>query len=55
MIDELRDLIESMWRIREPFVGDVLAAIGRLHPDAKTAKAARKALLRHRSHLANLR
>ena len=55
MIDELRDLIESMWRMREPFVGDVLAAIGRLHPDAKTAKAARKALLRHRSHLANLR
>ncbi len=55
IIDEIGDLIESMWRIREPYVGDVLAAIGRLHPDAKVAKAARKALIRHRSHLANRR
>ena len=53
-IDDIAGFIDTVWRIPEPHAGDVLAAIGRLHPDRATAKQARKALIRHRSHLANM-
>jgi len=54
-IEDIAGFIDTIWRIPEPHVGDVLAAIGRIHPDRATAKHARKALIRHRSHLANIR
>lgn len=54
-IDDIAGFIDTIWRIPEPHVGDVLASIGRIHPDRATAKHARKALIRHRSHLANIR
>ncbi len=53
-IDDLAGFIDRAWRIREPYVGELLAAIGRLHPDRALAKTARKAVIRHQSHLANL-
>lgn len=52
-IDEIEHFIDEVWRIREPHAGDLLAAIGRSHPDKRVAKLARTAVVRHRSHLAN--
>ena len=54
-LGEIGDFIDRVWRIREPHAGDVLAGIARVHPDPKVAKRARKAVLQHRTHLANLR
>jgi hypothetical protein len=50
---ERRLLVEQGWRIDDPSVLPVLDALGRDHPDRGTAKAARKAALRHRSRLAD--
>ncbi|TVL90982.1 hypothetical protein [Streptomyces sp. SAJ15] len=58
--DELRELVEvlvgrseaffdSAWRVDHPATADVLEAMGRLHPDKKTAKDARKAAFKARS------
>ncbi|WP_116215586.1 hypothetical protein [Streptomyces olivoreticuli] len=58
--DELRDLVtdlvgrhsgffDSAWRVDHPSTADVLEAMGRLHPDKKTAKEARKAAFKARS------
>ena len=47
------DLIDDMWRCGVEETSDVLAAIGRHAPDKKIAKAARRALLRRNSWLAN--
>ncbi|MFI1795807.1 hypothetical protein ACH427_00415 [Streptomyces sp. NPDC020379] len=58
--DELRDLVtdlvgrhsgffDSAWRVDHPATADVLEAMGRLHPDKKTAKEARKAAFKARS------
>ncbi|MFF3747995.1 hypothetical protein [Streptomyces kronopolitis] len=58
--DELRELIlglteqhsgffETAWRVDHPATADVLEAMGRLHPDKKAAKEARKAAFKARS------
>jgi hypothetical protein len=49
------EFFELLWRVEEPWAGDVLAAIGRLYPDKVIAKQARKAVMQHHTHLANLR
>ncbi|GAA0409246.1 hypothetical protein [Streptomyces luteireticuli] len=57
---ELRDLVQglvgqhsgffdSAWRVEHPATADVLEAMGRLHPDKKVAKEARKAAFKARS------
>ncbi|MFJ9418517.1 hypothetical protein ACIRPT_30830 [Streptomyces sp. NPDC101227] len=57
---ELRDLVQSLteqhsgffdtvWRVEHPATADVLEAMGRLHPDKKAAKEARKAAFKARS------
>ncbi|KOU55343.1 hypothetical protein ADK57_44920 [Streptomyces sp. MMG1533] len=58
--DELRGLVEGLaqqhsgffaaaWRVDHPATPDVLEAMGRLHPDKKIAKEARKAAFKARS------
>lgn len=58
--DELRALVEGLarqhggffaaaWRVDHPATADVLEAMGRLHPDKKIAKEARKAAFKARS------
>ncbi|WP_338695273.1 hypothetical protein V2W30_09500 [Streptomyces sp. Q6] len=58
--DELQALVEglaaqhsgffaSAWRVEHPATADVLEAMGRLHPDKKVAKEARKAAFKARS------
>ncbi|MEV0635615.1 hypothetical protein AB0I77_11710 [Streptomyces sp. NPDC050619] len=58
--DELRGLVEGLaqqhsgffaaaWRVEHPATADVLEAMGRLHPDKKIAKEARKAAFKARS------
>ncbi|KNB53058.1 hypothetical protein [Streptomyces caatingaensis] len=57
---ELRDLVQglvgqhsgffdSAWRVDHPATADVLEAMGRLHPDKKISKEARKAAFKARS------
>ncbi|MEJ7765821.1 MAG: hypothetical protein WKF86_10020, partial [Acidimicrobiales bacterium] len=46
-------LLNRLWKVPSPLVAAVLDAIGATHPTKATAKAARKAALRHRSWLAN--
>lgn len=59
--DELQALVEGLaqqhsgffdmaWRVGHPATPDVLEAMGRLHPDKKIAKEARKAAFKARSH-----
>lgn len=52
----VRDLVarhdgffDAAWRVAHPATADVLEAMGRLHPDRKTAKEARKAAFKARS------
>ncbi|MDQ0990201.1 hypothetical protein [Streptomyces sp. V3I7] len=58
--DELQALVEGLaaqhsgffqaaWRVEHPDTADVLEAMGRLHPDKKVAKEARKAAFKARS------
>ncbi|MEU3825325.1 hypothetical protein AB0F36_08360 [Streptomyces sp. NPDC029080] len=58
--EELQALVEGLaaqhsgffaaaWRVEHPAVADVLDAMGRLHPDKKVAKEARKAAFKARS------
>lgn len=58
--DELRALVEGLamqhsgffaaaWRVEHPATADVLEAMGRLHPDKRIAKEARKAAFKARS------
>lgn len=49
------EIFRFLWHVEEPWAGDVLAAVGRLHPDKATAKQARKAVMQHQTHLANKR
>lgn len=42
-------MLDAAWRVRRPETEAVLAAIGGHHPDKAVAKAARKALFKHRS------
>jgi hypothetical protein len=46
------DLLDHIWRSEHPRLADVLQVIGANHPVKVVAKAARKALIRHRSWLA---
>lgn len=46
-------LLDRLWRVPSPATASVLDGIGATHPLKYTAKAARKAALRHRSWLAN--
>ena len=59
-LDELQGLVEGLagqhsgffdtaWRVDHPATADVLEAMGRLHPDKKVAKDARKAAFKARS------
>ncbi|MFJ7152959.1 hypothetical protein ACIQVT_32985 [Streptomyces sp. NPDC100445] len=59
--EELQALVEGLasrhsgffaaaWRVEHPATADVLEAMGRLHPDKKVAKEARKAAFKARSH-----
>lgn len=61
--DELQALVEGLaqqhsgffdtaWRVGHPATPDVLDAMGRLHPDKKIAKEARKAAFKARSQQA---
>lgn len=52
---EPTEFFNLLWRVSEPWAGDVLATVGRLHPDKAIAKQARKAVMQHHTHLANLR
>lgn len=54
--DLVRDLVarhdgffDAAWRVEHPATADVLEAMGRLHPDRKAAKDARKAAFKARS------
>lgn len=47
-----RGLPEQLWRVDRPDTAPLLEALGQFLPDKATAKAARKALLKHRSWLA---
>jgi hypothetical protein len=58
--EELRDLVQGLaqqhsgffaaaWRVDHPATADVLEAMGRLHPDKRIAKEARKAAFKARS------
>lgn len=54
--DLVRDLVarhegffDAAWRVEHPATADVLEAVGRLHPDRKAAKEARKAAFKARS------
>jgi len=53
--DELTGMLDDMWRHPGAETGAVLDALGRHLPDAKLAKAARKAAMQHRSWMANQR
>jgi hypothetical protein len=46
-------LLSQLWRQTIPTVGSVLANLGRHHPVAPVAKAARKAAMQHATHQAN--
>ncbi|MEJ7766141.1 MAG: hypothetical protein WKF86_11660, partial [Acidimicrobiales bacterium] len=46
-------LLDRLWKVPNPLAAGVLDGIGATHPMKATAKAARKAALRHRSWLAN--
>jgi hypothetical protein len=48
------DLLERLWRCRQSETIEVLDALGKFLPDKALAKAARKAVIRHRSWIANL-
>ncbi|MBT2504410.1 hypothetical protein J7I98_00595 [Streptomyces sp. ISL-98] len=61
---ELQDLVagltgrhsgffDAAWRVDHPATADVLEAMGRLHPDKKAAKEARKAAFKARSRSVN--
>lgn len=43
------DFFEQAWRVEHPATAQVLEAMGRLHPDKKASKEARKAAFKARS------
>lgn len=47
--DGLHSMLDQAWRVMRPETEQVLAAIGSAHPDKPIAKAARKALFKHRT------
>ncbi len=53
--DDQLSLLRELWQLPSPAVGAVLTSLGRSHPTARIAKAARKAAMQHASHEANRR
>jgi len=49
LVDQSGGFFESVWKVDHPATADVLEAMGRLHPDKKAAKEARKAAFKARS------
>ncbi|MFE2183377.1 hypothetical protein [Streptomyces sp. NPDC059455] len=49
LVDQSGSFFDSAWRVDHPATADVLEAMGRLHPDKKAAKEARKAAFKARS------
>ncbi|MFF7649907.1 hypothetical protein ACFZCY_08600 [Streptomyces sp. NPDC007983] len=49
LVDQSGGFFESAWKVDHPATADVLEAMGRLHPDKKAAKEARKAAFKARS------
>jgi hypothetical protein len=54
-IADMTAFVDAIWRFEDDHVGRVLDAIGRLHPQPRTAKAARRSAMKHRSHRAERR
>ncbi len=50
--DRHLEFLDTIWRLDHPRLPDLLDALGAHHPTKSVAKAARKALVRHRSRLA---
>ncbi|MET8010514.1 hypothetical protein ABZU86_17550 [Streptomyces sp. NPDC005271] len=49
LVDQTGSFFDSAWRVDHPATAEVLEAMGRLHPDKKAAKEARKAAFKARS------
>ncbi|KAK1178372.1 hypothetical protein B7755_009620 [Streptomyces sp. NBS 14/10] len=49
LVEQSGSFFDSAWRVDHPATAEVLEAMGRLHPDKKTAKEARKAAFKARS------
>jgi hypothetical protein len=47
--DMLPELMDTLWRMDHPRVGEVLEVVGQHHPVKSVAKAARKALMKYRN------
>ncbi|MGO4427708.1 hypothetical protein AB4Z54_55615, partial [Streptomyces sp. MCAF7] len=51
LVEQSGSFFDSAWRVDHPATAEVLEAMGRLHPDKKTAKEARKAAFKARSRV----
>lgn len=49
LVDQHTGFFDKVWQVDHPATGEVLEAMGRIHPDKKTAKEARKAAFKARS------
>jgi hypothetical protein len=49
LVDQHAGFFEKAWRVDHPATGEVLEAMGRVHPDKQVAKSARKAAFKARS------
>ncbi|MGY0062747.1 hypothetical protein ACWY4P_40480 [Streptomyces sp. LZ34] len=49
LVEQSGSFFDSVWRVDHPATAEVLEAMGRLHPDKKAAKEARKAAFKARS------
>ncbi|MFI8852241.1 hypothetical protein ACIGW3_18940 [Streptomyces sp. NPDC053499] len=49
LVDQHAGFFEKAWRVEHPATGDVLETMGRVHPDKRVAKEARKAAFKARS------
>ncbi|WP_181765475.1 hypothetical protein [Streptomyces albidus (ex Kaewkla and Franco 2022)] len=51
LVDQHAGFFDKAWKVEHPATGEVLEAMGRVHPDRQTAKEARKAAFKARSRL----
>ncbi|WP_431515354.1 hypothetical protein [Streptomyces sp.] len=51
LVDQHNGFFDKVWKVDHPATGDVLEAMGRVHPVKETAKDARKAAFKARSRL----
>lgn len=51
LVGQHRGFFEAAWRVEHPGTAEVLEAMGRLHPDKRVAKEARKAAFKARSRV----